>query len=142
MRRRLLGLSGWFLAMRAATGGESAASVCYLYPSDAVHGLVAGQVETATASPGSSRHYDRRRPGRQRRLPQTQDALALLAGLPLTEDEAGYVESASAANMLRAYRRLPDRPGPPRLQGRHHEHEPPPVRDLESPTGYAAHARF
>ena len=38
------------------------------------------------------------------RKAQTQDVLALLAGVPLSEDEAGYVEAARAANTLRGYR--------------------------------------
>jgi len=39
------------------------------------------------------------RPGQQ-----PPDALALLDAVPLTEDEAGYVEAARAANTLRGYR--------------------------------------
>jgi hypothetical protein len=35
---------------------------------------------------------------------QGQDPVALLDGVPLTDDEAGYVEAARAANTLRGYR--------------------------------------
>jgi site-specific recombinase XerD len=35
---------------------------------------------------------------------QGQDPVALLNGVPLTDDEAGYVEAARAANTLRGYR--------------------------------------
>ena len=36
--------------------------------------------------------------------PGDQDPVALLDGVPLTTDEAGYVEAARAANTLRGYR--------------------------------------
>jgi site-specific recombinase XerC len=37
-------------------------------------------------------------------MPPGTDALALAAELPLSEDEAGYVEAARAPNTLRGYR--------------------------------------
>ena len=38
------------------------------------------------------------------RVDAAQDPVALLDGVPLTDDEAGYVEAARAANTLRGYR--------------------------------------
>src|SRR5664280_226979 len=67
----------------------------------AVHGMIAG-IPSSTAYPTDHDRADQGPPVPRRAA--VTDPLELEADAPLTEDEAGYVEAARAANTLRGYR--------------------------------------